>query len=150
LLDSGKELISPEIDLAGLTSIQARLRTFGGTQYDQFAFAAGTTNIGTITVTEGSSLTDYTWTNTGSLSGKSPITFTCSNAGSDKGVGFSSVTINATGASVTYDRYITSCQEITEVELVSADAPARKILVGGQIFLQVGELLFNLQGQRVK
>lgn len=150
LLDSGKELISPEIDLSGLASIQARLRTFGGTQYDQFAFAAGSTNIGTITVTKGATMTDYTWTNTKSLTGKSPITFTCSNAGSDKGVGFSSVVINATGAGVTYTRYITTCQETTEVELVNDEAPARKILVGGQIYLQVGEQLFNLQGQRVK
>lgn len=150
LLDSGKELISPEIDLSGLASIQARLRTFGGTQYDQFAFAAGSTNIGTITVTGGSTMTDYTWTNTKSLTGRSTITFTCSNAGSDKGVGFSSVVINATGAGVTYTRYITTCQETTEVELVSDETPARKILVGGQIYLQVGEQLFNLQGQRVK
>ena len=150
LLDSGKELISPEVDLAGLSSIQAKLRTFGGTQYDKFSFAAGNTQIGTITVSEGSTMTEYEWTNTKSLSGKSRITFTCSNAGSGKGVGFSYVTINATGAGVTYDRFITSCQTPTEVELVGVSEQARKLLIGGQIYILLDNQLFNLQGQRVK
>ena len=85
LLDSGKELISPEIDLAGLDTIRARMRTVGGTQYDQFRFAAGETTIGTITVAEGGTLVNYEWVNTQSLSGTSKLTFTCSNAGSNKG-----------------------------------------------------------------
>ncbi len=154
LLDSGKELISPEVDLSGLSSIQAKLRTFGGTQYDQFNFAAGNTRIGTITVSEGSTMTEYEWTNTKSLSGKSRITFTCSNAGSGKGVGFSYVTINATGSGIAYDRFITSCQSTTEIVLPSLQGETEgrpvKLLVGGQIYILLGEQLFNLQGQRVK
>jgi hypothetical protein len=138
------------VDLSGLSSIQAKLRTFGGTQYDQFNFAAGNTRIGTITVSEGSTMTEYEWTNTKSLSGKSRITFTCSNAGSGKGVGFSYVTINATGAGVTYDRFITSCQSTMEVELVGVNDHARKLLIGGQIYILLDNQLFNLQGQRVK
>ncbi len=150
LLDSGKELISPEIDLAGLSSIQAKLRTFGGTQYDQFSFYAGEIKIGMIEVSEGSTLSDYEWTNTGSFSGKSRITFLCTNAGSSKGVGFSSVTINATGAGVSYDRFITSCQTPTEIELVGVNDHARKLFIGGQIYILLDNQLFNLQGQRVK
>lgn len=150
LLDQGKELTSPEIDLAGLASVQATLRTFGGTNYDQFAIAAGATTLGTITVEKGASLTDYTWTNTKSLSGSSKITFTCSNAGSNKGVGFSSVTINATGSGVVYSRYITTCQGTDEVEIQLIEQPAMKILVGGHIYIQTAEGLYTIQGQRVK
>lgn len=151
LLDAGKELSSPEIDLSGLTSVVARLRTYGGTQFDQFAITAGETHLGTIELTGGSTMTEYVWNNDKSLTGLSQLTFTCSNAQSNKGVGFSSVTINATGAGITYSRYITSCQGTTEVELLPEDnVPARKILVGGQIYIVMDNQLFNIQGQRVK
>lgn len=150
LLDSGKELTSPEIDLAGLSTIQANLRTYGGTQYDQFAIHAGSTLITTIEVTGGSTLKDYEWTKTKSLSGKSALTFTCSNAGSNAGVGFSSVTINATGKGIEYTRYITTCQESQEVDLVSLEGVAKKILVGGKIYILLNDQLFTITGQRVK
>ncbi|MCR5049681.1 MAG: endonuclease, partial [Paludibacteraceae bacterium] len=35
LLDDGKSLVSPEIDLAGLSSIAVTMRTYGGTSYNQ-------------------------------------------------------------------------------------------------------------------
>ena len=151
LLDAGKELVSPEVDLSGLSSIVAKIRTYGGTQYDQFAFAAGALQLGTITATAGGTMTEYTWNNTQTLSGLSPITFTCSNAASNKGIGFSSVTINATGAGVTYSRYITSCQTGSELEIVaSEDVTARKILIGGQIYILREGQIYTLQGARVK
>jgi len=151
LLDAGKQLVSPTVDLSGLSSIVVKIRTYGGTQYDQFAINAGATRLGTINATSGGTMTEYTWNNTQTLTGFSPLTFTCSNAAANKGIGFSSVVINATGAGVAYERYITSCQTGDEVELVAdEDVVARKILVGGQIFLQINDQLFNLQGQRVK
>ena len=150
LLDSGKELISPEIDLSSLDTIKARLRTFGGTQFDQFAFAAGETTIGTIKVTEGGTLVNYEWINTQTLSGTSKLTFTCSNAGSNKGVGFSSVSIHAKGAGTTYSRYITICQSTEEVEVIPVEGPARKLLIGGHVYIMLDNRLYNLQGQRIK
>ena len=151
LLDSGKELTSPEVDLSGLSSIQAKLRTFGGTQYDQFSFAAGETQIGVIEVSAGGTLTDYEWTNTKSLSGKSRITFICSNAGSNKGVGFSIVTINATGTGVAYSRYITSCQSTQEIDILSTDESApRKVLIDGRLYILWNNKIFNVQGVQVR
>ncbi len=151
LLDAGKELVSPEVDLAGLSSIVAKIRTYGGTQYDQFAINAGATRLGTINATSGGTMTEYTWNNTQTLTGVSPITFTCSNAANNKGIGFSSVIINATGAGVGYERYITSCQSGDEVELTpSEDTMVRKMLIGGRIYILMGNELYNLQGQRVR
>lgn len=150
-MDAGKELVSPEVDLAGLSSIVAKIRTYGGTQYDQFAINAGATRLGTINATSGGTMTEYTWNNTQTLTGVSPITFTCSNAANNKGIGFSSVIINATGAGVGYERYITSCQSGDEVELTpSEDAVVRKMLIGGRIYILIGNELYNLQGQRVR
>ena len=151
LLDAGKQLVSPTVDLSGLSSIVVKIRTYGGTQYDQFSVDAENQHITTIEATAGGTMTEYTWNNTQTFTGLSPLTFTCSNATNNKGIGFSSVVINATGAGVAYERYITSCQSESEVELVPTDnVVARKILVGGQIYIMLGEQLFNLQGQRVK
>ena len=150
LLESGRELTSPEIDLSGLSSIQVNIRTFGGTQYNMLDVKAGETLITQIEATQGGRLEDYTWTNAKQLSGTSALTFS-SNYGAGKGIGFSSVTINAAAAGVTYDRYITSCQTTTEVlEVIEENAAARKLLVGGQIYILVGEQLFTITGQRIK
>ena len=151
LLDAGKQLVSPTVDLSGLSSIVVKIRTYGGTQYDQFSVDAENQHLTTIEAIAGGTMTEYTWNNTQTLTGFSPLTFTCSNAANNKGIGFSSVVINATGAGVAYERYITSCQTGDEVELVAdEDVVARKILVGGQIFLQIGDQLYNITGQRVK
>jgi hypothetical protein len=114
--------------------------------------AAGDKVLTTIEAAKGSTMTDYDWTNTQSLSGKSALIFTCSNADSKKGIGFQSVTINATGAGTTYSRYITTCQTTTEVETVTdkKGLPVRKILVGGQLYILQGQQLFTITGQRVK
>ena len=151
LLDQDKALTSPSVDLAGLNSIQVRMRTYGGTQYDQLQIAAGSNVLTTIEATSGSTMTDYEWTNTQSLSGTSPLVFTCSNAGSGKGIGFASVTINAVGAGTAYSRYITSCQGTTElVNRAVTGQPARKILIGGQIYILLGEQLYTPMGQRIR
>lgn len=151
LLDAGKQLVSPTVDLSGLSSIVVKIRTYGGTQYDKFSVDAENQHLTTIEATAGGTMTEYTWNNTQTLTGFSPLTFTCSNAAANKGIGFSSVVINATGAGVAYERYITSCQTGSEVELVAdEDVVARKILVGGQIFLQINDQLYNITGQRVK
>ncbi len=151
LLDAGKQLVSPTVDLSGLSSIVVKIRTYGGTQYDLFSVDAENQHLTTIEATAGGTMTEYTWNNTQTLTGFSPLTFTCSNAAANKGIGFSSVVINATGAGVAYERYITSCQTGSEVELVAdEDVVARKILVGGQIFLQINDQLYNITGQRVK
>lgn len=150
LLDQGKSLTSPEVDLAGLSSIQVKMRTYGGTQYDQLQVAAGSKVLTTIEASKGSTMSDYEWTNSQSLSGTSPITFTCSNAGSNKGIGFQALTINATGAGVSYSRYITACQTATEVVALPKAVSAKKILIGSEIYILVGEQLYNVQGVRVR
>lgn len=153
LLDNGKSLISPEIDLAGLSEIKATIRTYGSVSQDggkNLDIHAGETFITSLTANN-KTLTEYTWTkSTEMLSGKSTLTFTAHNAGSKVGIGFNSVTINATGAGVTYSRYITSCSSATEVNLLPTEQPARKILIGGHIYIQIDNQLFNSLGQRVK
>ena len=150
LLSQGNELTSPEVNLAGLSSITVTIRTFGGTGNNTLNVSANDETIATITTNKGTTLTDFTWTNDKTLTGKSPITFS-TNYSSGNGVGISSAIINATGISVTYDRYITSCQTATEIINTSVDEQAaKKILIGGQMYILVGEQLFTITGQKVR
>ena len=148
ILRTGQYLESPEVDLAGLTSVVMTLRTYGGASYNTVHITAGDTELGTI-VAANNKLTEYTWTNTETLSGSAPLRFTGSEATDSYGVAFSVVTVNAAGAKVTYSRYITSCQGTTEIQSVPTDVSARKILVGGQIYILMDGQLFNVMGQRV-
>lgn len=151
LLDQGKTLVSPAIDLMGLESIVVKMRTYGGTQYDMLQISEETGVLTSIQATAGSTITEYTWNNNLYIAGTSTLTFACSNGAANKGIGIQSVVINATGSGSSYSRYITSCQTGTEVELVPSDeAAARKIFVGGQIYIVLGDHMFNIQGQRVR
>ncbi len=149
LLESGKTIVSPEIDLMGLESIVVKMRTYGGSSYNQLKISEADGVLTTMTATSGSTMTEYTWNCTLYIAGTSALTFS-SDYGSNVGIGIQSITINATGSGVTYSRFITSCQQTTEMEIVEAEAPARKVLIGGQIYLIIGEQLFTITGQRVK
>ena len=78
------------------------------------------------------------------------VIFTVGGSNGHRRIASAQVTTNGSGSTLTYSRYITSDQTTTEVQIVSDNEKARKILIGGHIFLQLGEQLFNLQGQRVK
>ena len=148
LLDKGKVLISPEINLAGLSSIEVNIRTYGGTQYCNLDVKAGDTQIATIVATNGKTLTDYTWTNTQPLSGLSPLTFS-TNYNSLQGIGFSRVTINATGSGMTYSAYLTDCGT-TGIDNQQTQIRAQKVLINGQIYLKINNQLYTITGLKFK
>lgn len=153
LLDQGKSLVSPAIDLAGLESITVTMRTFGGTQYDLLDVYEESGKLVSIEATAGSTMTEYTWTNNLYIAGTSTLTFS-TNYGASKGIGFSRVVINATGSGTVYTRYITSCQSTTEIVIIDPmpepDHKARKIIIGGQIYIVRDNQIYSVQGQRVK
>lgn len=150
LLDKGKILTSPEVNLAGLSSIEVNIRTYGGTSYCNLDVKAGETQIATIVATNGKTLTDYTWTNTQPLSGTSPLTFS-TNYGANQGIGFTRVVINATGSGITYSQYITDCGT-TDIEKTNQQpmANSQKLLINNQLYIQVGDQIFTVTGQRIK
>ena len=149
LLDSGKKIKSPVIDLMGLNKITVRMRTYGGTQYNRLDIYKEDGQLASIKAEKGSTLTDYEWTNNLSIAGNSALTFSSSYE-ANKGIGIASITIDATGLLASFDRYITSCQDAMEVVAVETDAPASKMLIGNQLYIIVGEQLFTIQGQRVR
>lgn len=147
LLDKGKTLTSPEINLAGLASIEVNIRTYGGTQYCDLNVKAGDTQIATIKATNGKTLTDYTWTNTQNLSGSSPLTFS-TNYNTNQGIGFTRVTINATGSGITYSAYLTT-GSTTGFENQKSEIGNRKLLINHQLYIQVGDRLYDSFGRLI-
>ena len=125
------------------------MRTYGGTQYDQLDIHEEDGKLTSITASKGSTLTDYEWINTLYIAGNSALTFS-TNYSENKGIGVASIKIETRGSSVSYDRYITSCQGTTEVVAVQTDASAKKMLIGGQLYIFVGEELYTVTGERVK
>ncbi len=96
------------------------------------------TNVGTFS-------TD-TWTGSANA-----VIFTVGGASGNRRIASVAVTTNGAGSTTAYSRYITSCQTTTEVaETQAENVSARKILVGGQIYLQIGDNLYNITGQRMK
>ncbi len=148
LLDKGKMLTSPEVNLAGLSSIEVNIRTYGGTSYCNLDVKAGETRIATIVATNGKTLTDYTWTNTQPLSGTSPLTFS-TNYGANQGIGFTRVTINATGSGVTYSAFLTDCGT-TDIENVNRKSFNRKYIKNGRLFIQVGDRIYDSLGRIIE
>ena len=150
VLETGTSIVSPQIDLAQLDSIVVKMRTYGGTQFDQLDIYEQDGKLVSMTATEGSAMTEYVWVNNLYIAGISTLTFS-SNYGSGKGIGIQSIKIKAGSASEIYVRYITSCGGATEAIQTSVTTPrATKIFRNGQIFILVGEELYNSLGQRVK
>ena len=149
LLESGTSIVSPQIDLAQLDSIVVKMRTYGGTQYDQLDIYEADGKLVSLTATKGSAMTEYVWVNNLYIAGISTLTFS-SNYGSGKGIGIQSIKIKAGSASEIYVRYITSCGGATEAIQTSVTMPrATKIFRNGQLYIEIGNELYNITGQRL-
>ena len=79
------------------------------------------------------------------------VVFTVGGTNGHRKIATATVTLNGSGTVTTYSRFITSCQTATELTTLPADdATARKVLIGGHIFILVGDRLFTPAGQRVR
>ncbi len=148
LLETGKYIISPEIDLAQLDSIIVKMRTYGGTQNDQLDIYEQDGKLTTITATAGSSMTEYTWMNNLYIAGISTITF-ASDYGQNKGIGIQSIIIKAGSVSEVYVRYITSCQ-ISAIENTQISTNYEKILRDGRLLIRINGEIYSITGQKIE
>ena len=149
LYNASNSLVSPEVNLAGLTSITAKIRTFGGTGNNTMNISANGEQIGSLVTNKGTALTDIEWINDKTLTGKAPITFSSNYTGSNAGVGLANVTIRTTGATVTIDRYLTTCDGAEAISEPRHPSPARKVLINGQLYLMYQGTMYNVQGWKV-
>ena len=156
LLDQGKTIESPAIDLMYLSSITVNMRTYGGTSYDQLQVAEETGVLTTMQATSGSTMKEYSWTNNLYVAGTSKLIFSCSNSANNKGIGVKSIVINAAGAGTTFSRYITSCLEPTPSDptdidqMVNGKSSNRKFIHRGHLFIEVDGRIYTITGQKIK
>ena len=149
LLDKGKTLTSPDIDLAGLSSIEVNIRTYGGTQYCNLDVTANGNPVATIVATNGKTLTDYTWTNNSAFTGRAPLVFS-TNYNANQGIGFTRVVINATGSGTSYSAYLTNSGNTTDIENRQIAPKNEKILRDGRLLIRVGDQIYTVKGQKVQ
>ena len=149
LLDEGKTLSSPEINLSGLDSIIVKIRTYGGKQYNTLNVKADDKPLTDIITTTGTTPTEYVWVNDQTLSGRAMIVFS-SNYSKNQGIGIYSARIVATGTRILYSDYLTSCPGHEDIENHQLEIINRKFLKEGQLFIQVGDQLYTVTGQRVR
>lgn len=111
----------------------------------KIAFTFGTSdNSNEITANKGS-YSAGNWTGTAD-----EVVFTIGGTSSHRRIAAVEVTMNGVGETTVYSRYITSCQTTTElIEKPMDMRSARKVLIGGQIYLQIADGLYNMMGQKV-
>lgn len=131
----------------------ASLRCYGGNTITvtadgitQVVFAFGTGgNSNAILANVGTFETD-TWTGNAD-----EVIFTIDGSSGHRRFTGMTVTRNGSGEGTIYSRYITACQDPTEVvEIRIPDASAQKILIGGQIYILREGAVYTLTGSRVK
>ena len=109
-----------------------------------FAFGTGG-NSNAILANVGTFETD-TWTGNAD-----EVIFTIDGSSGHRRFTGMTVTRNGSGEGTIYSRYITACQDPTEVvEIRIPDASAQKILIGGQIYILREGVVYTLTGSRVK
>ena len=120
---------------------------FSGAQMSVIEFTPGNNDKGNaLTPSTGSMTNDNKWTGNASS-----VTFTVGGSKGYKGIGAITVTYEDNTVVTVYSDYLTECGTPTEVSnnVVEMSA-ARKVLHDGQLYIQIGDQLFNIQGQRVK
>lgn len=110
-----------------------------------FAFSTGE-GTNPITPNEGEFTNETTWTGNAD-----EVVFTIGGTSGHRRIHAMTVYRNASGEGEIYNRYITTCQDPSEmVEVVITEMPTRKILIGGQIYILREGAVYTLTGSRVK
>ena len=151
LLDAGHSVVSPSLNLAGLSSITVKIRTYGGKQYNTLNVTANDVPIATITTTTGTDPTEYTWTNKGAFTGNAPLTFS-TNYGNKQGIGLISAQIEATGRRIVFSDYITSCNGVSQdiSSQTTKQSTNQKFIKDGKLYIRHNNHLYTPSGARIE
>jgi hypothetical protein len=93
---------------------------------------------------------------TGALSGSTwtgdadQVVFSVGGSSGHRRIAQVDVTMNGSGAQTVYSYYLTTCSTTTAIGQTEVAPAATKILRNGQIYILVGEQMYNLTGQKIK
>ena len=145
---------SPSINIASITSITIKMRTYGGTSYNTIEFSANGTKIGELKAAN-KTLNTYTWTPTTTLSGSGSLRFTSKTNTDQNGPALSSINIETTGGGAIteyyYSNYVTYCGPTTDiVEVQHSKQVGNKVIRNGQLLIEYNGVYYNTVGQQVQ
>ena len=145
---------SPSINIASITSITIKMRTYGGTSYNTIEFSANGTKIGELKAAN-KTLNTYTWKPSTTLSGAGTLRFTSKNNTAEFGPALSSINIETTGGGAIteyyYSNYVTYCGPTTDiVEVQQPKQVGNKVIRNGQLLIEYNGVYYNTVGQQVQ
>ena len=145
---------SPSINIASITSITIKMRTYGGTSYNTIEFSANGTKIGELKAAN-KTLNTYTWTPTTTLSGSGILRFSSKTNTAEFGPALSSINIEMTGGGAIteyyYSNYVTYCGPTTDiVEVQQPKQVGNKVIRNGQLLIEYNGVYYNTVGQQVQ
>ena len=145
---------SPSINIASITSITIKMRTYGGTSYNTIEFSANGTKIGELKAAN-KTLNTYTWTPTTTLSGSGILRFSSKTNTAEFGPALSSINIETTGGGAIteyyYSNYVTYCGPTTDiVEVQQPKQVGNKVIRNGQLLIEYNGVYYNTVGQQVQ
>ena len=111
----------------------------------KIAFTFGDSDGSNAITSDVGSFTSPTWTGMANS-----VVFTIGGTSGNRRIAGINVTMNGEGSATVTSRYITSCQSTTEIETAVSNGVARKILVGGHVYILIDNQLYNILGQHIK
>ena len=118
--------------------------SFSGAQMSKIEFTAGTNDKGNALKPNTGTMSGAVWTGNASS-----VVFTVDGDSGYRGISAIKVTYEDNTVVAIYSDYLTSCIT-TEIEQTTVVPAARKVMIDGRIYIQLGDQLYSITGQKMK
>lgn len=118
--------------------------SFSGAQMSKIEFTAGTNDKGNALKPNTGTMSGTVWTGDASS-----VVFTVDGDSGYRGISAIKVTYEDNTVVAIYSDYLTSCIT-TDIEQTTVVPVARKVMIGGRIYIQLGDQLYTITGQKMK
>lgn len=118
--------------------------SFSGAQMSKIEFTAGTNDKGNALKPNSGTMSGAVWTGNASS-----VVFTVDGDSGYRGISAIKVTYEDNTVVAIYSDYLTSCIT-TDIEQTTVVPAARKVMIDGRIYIQLGDQLYTITGQKMK
>lgn len=118
--------------------------SFSGAQMSKIEFTAGTNDKGNALKPNTGTMSGAVW-----MGDASSVVFTVDGDSGYRGISAIKVTYEDNTVVAIYSDYLTSCIT-TDIEQTTVVPVARKVMIDGRIYIQLGDQLYTITGQKMK
>lgn len=118
--------------------------SFSGAQMSKIEFTAGANDKGNALKPNSGTMSGAVWTGNASS-----VVFTVDGDSGYRGISAIKVTYEDNTVVTIYSDYLTSCIT-TDIEQTTVVPAARKVMIDGRIYIQLGDQLYTITGQKMK